>query len=140
MIEIRINKDVGSYEAKFIGPLTMRQTICVCIAAPIAYFLYRTLSPLFPDLAGFFVAIPAGIAWLFGWTKPYGMRCEKFIQSIFVNMFLAPSHRKYKTVNAHEKALAELAQKEEAANAAANQNHKTKQKKTRYKVSSSAVK
>jgi hypothetical protein len=106
MVEIRITKEIGNYDPKFLGPFTLRQTICVVIAAPICYFIYNTFSPVMtPDAAGFFCAIPGAIAALFGWIRPYGMRTEKFIQSVFINMVIAPSHRKYKTVNEHEELL-----------------------------------
>lgn len=100
MIEIHINKDVGSYEAKFIGPFTMRQTFCVAIAAPVCWYIYKTLSPIVSsDAAGFIMFLPAVVAWVFGWTKPYGMRPEMFVRSIFINMVLAPAIRKYKSAD-----------------------------------------
>jgi len=133
MIEIRINKDIGSYQAKFIGPFTLRQTVCVALAAPVCIFLYSRVGKFLPstDIAGFLSAIPAAIAWLFGWCKPYGLPMEKFLKSIYVSMVLAPSHRKYKTVNRHEAALRLLAQ--------AQENQGGKQKKKKYKISKAAV-
>lgn len=142
MIEININKDVGSYEAKLIWQFTARQTICVAIAAPICWFIYKNAAPVLSgDTAGFLMLIPAAIAFLFGWRKPYGMPMEKFIESVFVNMALAPSHRKYKTENVHEKAFAVLEQHalEVAVSENPQSNKKTKEKKPRYKVSSDAV-
>lgn len=109
MIEIRITKEIGNYEPKFIGPFTLRQIVCIIIAAPICYFIFKTLSPVFtPDVAGFFCAIPAGVAALFGWVKPYGMKTEKFLQSVWINMFIAPTHRRYKSENRHEQMLEKL--------------------------------
>lgn len=135
MIEIRINKDIGSYKAKFIGPFTLRQTVCVCLAAPVCWFLYSYASKILTkDIAGFLTAIPAAAAWLFGWVRPYGLPTEKFLKSVFVSMALAPSHRKYKTVNRQEKALAIL----EAAENASSKKAK-KQRKPKYKVSREAV-
>lgn len=143
MIEIQINKDVGSYEAKFVGPFTMRQTICVAIAAPICWAIYKFMSPLVSgDVAGFMIAIPAGIAWLFGWTKPYGMRPEKFIRSIFINMVLAPANRKYKTNNSYID-IPVSEEKSAQPNSSENSGKQVsgkKQKKPRYKVSPDAVK
>lgn len=111
MIEIRMIKDIGSYENKVLGPLTLRQLIAVSIAAPIGWGIYRTLSPyLTTDLAGFLLMIPAGCAYLFGWYKPYGMTFEKFLKSVFVNTVLAPSHRKYKTENRQESAIQYLSE------------------------------
>ena len=45
-IEIKINKDVGSYEAKFIGPFTKRQDICIALAAPVCWWIYFGLAPV----------------------------------------------------------------------------------------------
>ena len=151
MIEIHINKDIGSFEPKLIGPLTARQTVCVAIGAPFAWLIYKIASPILtPDVATYLISIPAVLVFAFGWLKPYGMRLEKFIQSVFINMFLAPSGRKYMTVNVHEKSFAILEryakEQEEAAVKAEEKSKKGKkpktkaQKKTRYVVSSEAVK
>lgn len=144
MIEIQINKDVGSYDAKFIGPFTMRQTVCLCIAAPICWAIYKVLTPIMSlDVAGFFIAIPAGIAFLFGWTKPYGMRPEKFIRSIFVSLVLAPANRKYKTDNSKNDVADPHAVKAEDSQNSEEQDKvisQKPQKKPRYKVSADAVK
>lgn len=141
MIEIRVNKDVGSYEAKLIGPFTARQTVCVCIAAPFCWFIYHIASPVVSsDVAGFFMALPAAVAWLFGWTKPYGMRAEKFLQSVWVNMVLAPTHRKYKTVNIHEQMFAAVENIPDPVKAVKRRDHIKKKKSEHYKVSPEAVK
>ena len=103
MVEMRITKEIGNYKPRVVGPLTFRQLICVGIAAPFCYFIYKYLSPhVTRDLAGFFCILPAAVAALFGWYHPYGMNTEEFIRSVFVNIFLAPSHRKYKTENQFE--------------------------------------
>lgn len=134
MIEIHINKDVGSYDAKFIGPFTMRQTVCIVIAAPICWLIYKVTSPVVSgDVAGFFMAIPAAIAWMFGWLRPYGMRTEKFVQSVFITMMLAPANRKYKTRDAYDESELDTETKPESGKASKN-------KKPRYKVSPDAVK
>lgn len=115
MVEMRITKEIGNYKPRVVGPLTFRQLVCVGIAAPFCYFIYKYLSPhLTRDLAGFFCILPAAVAALFGWCHPYGMNTEQFIRSVFVNVFLAPSHRKYRTENQFaliEEKLAEEARK-----------------------------
>jgi len=106
MIEIRITNEIGSYEPKFIGPFTLRQVICLAVGAFFCYAIYIVTFPYLPfDVAGFLCCIPAAIAVLFGWVKPYGMRMEKFIKSVAVNILLAPTHRRYKTKNTHEQLL-----------------------------------
>lgn len=100
MIEVNIPKDLDHYEAKFVGPFTLRQSICIVCALPIGIFLFNlTKKSLGVDVAGFICLIPAGIAYLFGWLKPYGMKFEVFVRSVFITTVLAPSKRKYKTEN-----------------------------------------
>ena len=147
MIQIQINKDVGSFEPKIIGPFTTRHIICIAIAAPFALLIYNLAAAFLPrSTAAYFLIVPAGIAWAFGWPKPYGMRTEQFLRSVFVNMFLAPPKRVYRTVNTHEKALAVLeryAREQAEREAIENGGKKAKQsapKKPKYKVSPEAVK
>ena len=156
MVEMRITKEIGNYKPRVVGPLNFRQLVCVGIAAPFCYFIYKYLSPhLTRDVAGFFCILPAAVAALFGWYHPYGMNTEEFIRSVFVNVFLAPSHRKYKTENQFElieQKLAEEAQinKTDAANIHVEAEADTKQveilkkgkepKKPKYKRSKLAYK
>ena len=132
MIKVPLNKDVGSYEAKFVGPFTLRQSLCILAAAPVCWGIYSGLTPILGgDIAGFLVLFPAALCWLIGWYKPYGMHTEKFIRSIFITTVLAPAHRKYKIRNRQTEMLAVLA----ASSTETNQ-HK---KKTKYRISKEAV-
>ncbi len=138
VIEIRIPKEVNTYEAKFIGPFTMRQSICLLITLPVCVLLYNFLRPYAPvDVVGVVCIFPASLAYLFGWFKPYGMKFEKFLQSVFITVFLAPSKRKYRTVNFYE-TLADEIRKEEAAQAEADAKNKKVNKK-KYKRSKEAI-
>lgn len=120
MVEMRITKEIGNYKPRVVGPLTFRQLVCVGIAAPFCYFIYKFLSPhVTRDLAGFFCILPAAVAALFGWYHPYGMNTEEFIRSVFVNIFLAPSHRKYKTENQFELIEEKLAEEDAAPKSSA---------------------
>ncbi len=97
-MEIQINKDVGSYEPKLIGPFTIRQSICLVIGAPISIGIYKYGAQFLPaDAVSFLTFFPAVLVWLFGWTKPYGMPPERFLKSILVNMVLAPGNRIHQT-------------------------------------------
>ena len=97
-MEIQINKDIGKYEAKNVGPFTYRQALIVAAAAPVCIMIYARTSDFLPvDAAGFLTFLPAIVAWLFGWCKPYGMPMEQFLKSAFVSNVLAPANRKYKT-------------------------------------------
>lgn len=150
MIEIRITKEITDYEPKLLGPLTLRQSACVAAGAPLCYLIIRYLGPLLTtEVAMFFCFIPAGIAYAFGWARPYGMKMEQFLRSVFVNRFLAPSHRKYKCRNVHEMVITDaektwleqeevaLPPKERKRRQAEKQ--KASKQKARYKVSPRAI-
>lgn len=110
-IEVPITKEITEYEPNLIGPFTFRQCICIAFCAPSCYFIIKYLSPyITTSVAMYFCFLPAAVAYLFGWAKPYGMRIEKFIKSVFVTRILAPQNRKYKTANTIENILKEAEQ------------------------------
>lgn len=41
MVEMRITKEIGNYKPRVVGPLTFRQLVCVGLAAPACYFIYK---------------------------------------------------------------------------------------------------
>lgn len=141
MIEIRVTKDLGDYDPKVAGPFNLRQLICLVIGSPICYVILRFLSPILTiDIAAFFCIIPAGLAYAFGWAKPYGMKMEKFLGSIFVNRILAPAVRRYKTENATEHFLSHLEFQKLQAELIESGGKAPKEKKKKYKLSPNAVK
>ena len=92
MIEIRITRELSDFAPKLIGPLTGRQCLCVLCGAVPCYFMYTGLTKVLPiDVVGFFCIIPAVIALAFGWIKPYGMKMEVFLRSVFITSVLALS-------------------------------------------------
>lgn len=100
MLEAQIPKDVRKYEAKLVGPFTLRQLICFIIACILAYFAYKGISAVFSvDFAIPVCMLLISPIIAIGWVKPYGMPLEKFLQSAFIGMVLAPKVRKYKTKN-----------------------------------------
>ncbi len=132
-IEIKVTKEIGNYEPKFIGPFTARQFLVFGIAGVCAVFLYKSARTIAPkSIAGYICLLPAAVALLFNW-KPYGMKFEKFVQSIFVNMFLAPMHRRYRTENTMEETITKLAEAELAREAAANEPRKKERFKPPWK-------
>ena len=141
MIEIKIPKEINKYEAKFIGPFSLRQTICICLALPACVLIFNFLKPyLGSDATGFVCIIPASIGWLFGWFKPYGMKFEKFLRSCFISAVLSPTKRKYKSKNYFE-TLNEMAEKEaQEASVGSKSKSKKKNSKNSYKQSSLAIK
>lgn len=100
MIEVRIPKELDHYEAKVIGPFTLRQMVSLACALPIGVLIFNLAKGYVGlETAGFLCLIPAGVAYLFGWAKPYGMKFEVFLRSVLISTVLAPSKRKYKTAN-----------------------------------------
>ena len=77
-IEIKVTKEIGNYEPKFIGPFTTRQCVTFGLGAIFAVLIYNTAAKFLPKpIPGYLCLIPAGVAVLFNW-KPYGMKFEKF--------------------------------------------------------------
>lgn len=148
-IEVPITKEISEYEPKLVAGLTIRQCICVVLCAPFCYVVVKYLSPyLTRTLSMFFCFVPCGIGYAFGWCKPYGMKMEKFIQSVFVTRLLAPQKRKYKTVNTIETVLtaaekewnhAELMKLMETETKKEKRARLKAAKKTKYQLSSRAV-
>lgn len=144
-IEIKIPKEIRKYEAKAVGPFTLRQLICLLICMPICVGLFILVKPYVGiDIAGFVVILPAGVGWLFGWYKPYGMKFEKYMQTVFVNSFLAPRKRLYKTENFYTNILQEITKEDERialeAESAGKKRKPSKTKKKKYKRSKLAIK
>ena len=138
-IEIKIPKEIRKYEAKAVGPFTLRQLICLLICVPVCVGLYILVKPYVGvDVAGFIVFPPAAVGWLFGWCKPYGMKFEKYMKTMFINSFLAPKKRVYKTENFYACVLKEIAREDEEANLENASRNKTKKQK--YKRSKLAIK
>ena len=78
MIEVAIPSDIMQYEATFIGPMTLRQTICVGATLIVEYGYYMIAHNLFPNFTvdnliglGVILAIPI---MSFAIIKPYGIR------------------------------------------------------------------
>lgn len=133
MIEVQVPKDIRKYEAKLIGPFTLRQLVCFIGACFVAYGGYVSMKtigleehavPVCMLLCSPFIA--------FGWVKPYGMNLEKFLQTALITTILAPSERKYKTKNQYRFA-AEAKQKGLDSKAKKN-NSKLAKKNTIYQA------
>ena len=139
MLEIRVPEEIRDFQPKIIGSFNGRQLLCIACAFPFCFVILRYLSPIVTrDVAAFLCFPPAALAYFMGWREIYGMKPEKFIRSIFVNRFLAPAHRKYKTKNAHEELFNLLSEVEEMSMTTAEQKKKKGAEKSRYKLSPKA--
>ena len=109
MLEGQIPKDVRKYEAKFVGPFTLRQAIFFIVACVVGYVFYKVFSQLFDMQTALAICAILVLPFLaFGWIKPYGMPLEKFLQGALISTVLAPHHRKYKTNNIFETACVKI--------------------------------
>lgn len=90
-------KDIGSYEAKFLGPFTMRQSIFFGVGAVISGFFGYCAYKTGADIQTIFMIIFLIMApfVLFGWKKMYGMKMEDFLISYYFYHFKAPAIRKF---------------------------------------------
>ena len=132
MIEAYVEQDIGSYQSKFIGPLTFRQTVCLSVGVTICWAMYQHLTPLLSrDAVGFLVAIPAFLCAAIGWCRPYGMKTEQYLKALIFCRILYPRKLQYKVVNIHEKEINAVRQKDFS--------HDKHTRKQKYKVSPEAV-
>ena len=109
MLEGQIPKDVRKYDAKFIGPFTLRQAIFFIISCVVGYVFYTVFKQFLDVQTSLAIAVILILPFLaFGWVKPYGMPLEKFLQSALISTVLSPHHRKYKTNNMFEAASVKI--------------------------------
>ena len=101
MIEIEMPGDIKEFEAKVIGSLTLRQTICFGIAGALGFLSMQFLHNTYTTILVALVPVLCGI------TKPYGMGFEKFAFMIFLTYLLPPTNRKYVIKNEYEDCLIE---------------------------------
>lgn len=98
----KTQKSLGSYDAKFLGPFTMRQSICLGIGlVPSALVGYAEFQSGL-DIGFVFITvvlimlIPLFLG--FGEKITYGMKPEAFAKQYYIYRIQAPKIRKYKTV------------------------------------------
>ena len=99
MIETKVPMDVRSYKTKVIGPLTLRQLICIVLAVIVDVVVYlMILRPLNVSLRPtiftlVFVDVP-----IMAFTMDImGMPTEQYIKSVLIRSIIAPTKRKAKS-------------------------------------------
>lgn len=105
MISIQIPKDIRAYEPKFLGPFTVREGVCLALAAGIMLggvaleklvFQMDTVSYIPP-------AIPAIIPIFFGWGEKFlHMKPEVYLRTVLVQSTMVPRYRPYRTHNFYD--------------------------------------
>ena len=134
MIEVDIPSDICKYETKFIGPFTLRQTICVSVALVTVFPAYLFLSHYFIQKVSLLLCMIASTPFILcGFVKPYDMPFEKYVKVIFNSVFLYPTKRKYIIKNIYEGIF-------EDDNVITLQEKATKKEKTSKKVSTTKIK
>lgn len=119
-IEIKVTKELGNFEPKFIGPFTTRQAIIFGVCGASAVLMYKAAGNFLPKSMQWYACIPPGAVALLFNTPFYGMRFEHFLKAIFVNVFLAPTNRRYRTENTMEARIKRFSKRyDEAAEKAA---------------------
>lgn len=141
MVEIKIPKEIRTYESKVVGPFTTRQAVCAVGIGAECLFVYSLLGNLIGRDAVFalcfFLAVPF---FAFGWLKPYGMVFEQFGVCVLRSIILAPKIRKYKTINYYELLQKEIQKEDKRMKEIEAKQNKTKIKSVKYKKDNRALK
>ena len=89
-----MSRDIKNYEPKVIGPLTMRQIVCLLISLSygIPIFFLITGDIVVRILIAMMAMVPVLLC---GWLKVYDEPFEKFIKIVIINKFFRPVKRKY---------------------------------------------
>lgn len=102
-IEREILKDINAYKTKFIGPFTLRNVVCIGIAAAIAIPVFLILNVWFVTMFCIVISsICAAPALLCGFYQPYNEPLEIFFLNFIKQTVIAPTNRKYETHNSFE--------------------------------------
>ncbi len=99
-IEIEMSKDIKAYEVRVIGPLTMRQLVCILIASMYGIPLLFILKGSFMTRTVIVIILMTPVI-LCGWGKAYGMPLEKYF-FLIVKKSLISKNRVYETKNRYE--------------------------------------
>ena len=132
-ISRKTQKDVGRYQAKLGGPLTLRQTIDIGIGAILDALVWNILGAAGSDMAtkitiAIIIIIPFG---LLGTANPFGMTCSEFIKNYYEYHLLSSKTRIYETITDDEliKTEAELKNDEQTAQESKGKKKANKNKK-----------
>lgn len=115
MIETKVPKDVRSYKTKILGPLTLRQIICIVVAGIFDIILYMIATSMNMKLNAemviyslIFLNLPIFAFML----EVQGMTMEKYIKNVLLDSFLKPSKRKAENLLYEDQKLKPLTKKE----------------------------
>lgn len=104
-ISRKTQKDVGKYQAKLIGPFTVRQSIYVGIASIITIILWNILDAFqiaMEEKVVTIIIMAAPVA-LLGFLNPYGNTCLEFLKQYYEYHILSSKKRIFQTVTDDER-------------------------------------
>ena len=112
MIEVPMTDDIRKFETNIVGPFTLRQVVCVAVAALVAIpvFIFwegEVTDKIFPAM------IAAGPILAFGWIKMDGCPAEMILMRYLFTKFLAPPMRKALTESEYHKEFVKLKKEEQ---------------------------
>lgn len=102
----KTQKDIGNHEAKFIGPLTIRQTAAIGLGAIptvfIYFILYNITNSFTVSCAALIFMIPSAFI-AFGKDLCYGLNPEDYLIEYYFYHIKSPNRRVYKTVTVDDR-------------------------------------
>lgn len=105
-MRMKIPEDLSKIKSNLIGPFSLRQLICIGVAAPLVFLVIKYLAPYVgQDLCIVLCMIVAAPALAVGFCpREYlqNLYFEQFIKMMFTYNVLRPTHRKYKTQNSYK--------------------------------------
>lgn len=139
MIESPIPQDILKYKTKFVGNLSMRESICGALGIGFGlatYFLW-TKNIEQQDLRTFISALVVLPFFLIGFMKLYDQPFEKLAGVIILDNFIAPLKRKkevhFPEWEKYEKTLSFMVKKDKAVDAEAEESEDASPKKKKKK-------
>lgn len=93
-LRIPVQKDIGEYEEKIVGKMSLRTLACVSLgfgsAVGAAAFVHLGLHADVAD-AAFPIMLCSMPFWLAGFWRPFGMRAEELLPLVSVNIIFTIS-------------------------------------------------
>lgn len=98
MIERKVPKDIRIYKTKLLGPLTLRQIVCVGIIIVLDALLYTVAVETFHLSIDslLYIIIPVDIIVGAFTREVAGLPMEKYLQKVLIPNFVNPKNRKVK--------------------------------------------
>ena len=92
--------DIRKYQTKILGPLTLRQIVCIAIAGAIDLVFFQTIQPVLqiPLNSLVYVLMAINLPILAFTINLNGMTFERFLINVLYKYYVLPTKRKSKKV------------------------------------------